>query len=197
MRVALSTLESRTPCRPAGFTLIEVMTAVAIILILMAMLFPVVKVVRDIARKQKAQTEVASLYHAFKQYYNDYSRWPTNLMGSDTGLNIEDNMPGIAVGTNLIQVFAGVDVNGQNPRQVVYWEAPPGSVSSNGFFIDPWREPYKYMCDFNYDGTLHMELVGGSVRTNLDSVGVGVWSKGPNMNDDNAGTCADDLTTWN
>ena len=59
-----------------AFTLIELITVIAIIAILMALLFPAMSGARDSARRSKASTVVRSIVNASKNYSNDYGKYP-------------------------------------------------------------------------------------------------------------------------
>ncbi|MDB6152011.1 MAG: xcpT 2 [Chthoniobacteraceae bacterium] len=60
----------------AGFTLIELLTVIAIIAILMGLLFPVLNLVKEAARKAQARNDIAGLIGALKQYYTEYGNYP-------------------------------------------------------------------------------------------------------------------------
>lgn len=62
--------------RREGFTLIEMLIVIAIILILMGMLLIGIGGVRAHARKVVARTEVEQIAAAWKHYYSEYNRWP-------------------------------------------------------------------------------------------------------------------------
>jgi prepilin-type N-terminal cleavage/methylation domain-containing protein len=59
-----------------AFTLIELITVIAIIAILMALLFPAISGAKDSARRGKAGTVVRSIVNACKNYQNDYGKFP-------------------------------------------------------------------------------------------------------------------------
>jgi prepilin-type N-terminal cleavage/methylation domain-containing protein len=60
----------------AGFTLVELLTVIAIIAILAAMLLPVLSRARVSAQKTKAKTEIQGLATAILKYDSDYGRFP-------------------------------------------------------------------------------------------------------------------------
>lgn len=59
-----------------GFTLIELITVIAIIAILMSILLPVIAMVRETARRTKAATVVKSIVISCKNYATDYGKYP-------------------------------------------------------------------------------------------------------------------------
>jgi prepilin-type N-terminal cleavage/methylation domain-containing protein len=178
-----------------GFTLIELLAVVAIILILMAILMPAITQLQKRAKETRAKTDVATILHAFKQYYNEYQHWPTNLVDYDRGESQENNSTGIEMQSNVVAMLAGQDVEHNNPRLTVFLHAPPESVRKDGAFRDPWGNAYKYMCDFNYDGILHIEFTSNSGQSNFTDVGVAVWSRGADKSDE-SGKRDDDLASW-
>ena len=71
-------MKSRPPTlRPiVAFTLIELITVIAIIAILMSLLFPVLAMVRENTRRSKAHTVIKSIVHSCKSYASDYGKYP-------------------------------------------------------------------------------------------------------------------------
>jgi prepilin-type N-terminal cleavage/methylation domain-containing protein len=197
-----------------AFTLIELLTVIAIIMILAALLFQAILAMQRQARRTRAVADVAAITQAFKQYYNDYQHWPTNLAlgGYDVG-DAETTATGIETSSNLVAMLAGQDIAENNPRQIVFYQAapelvlrqprvlrnqrPPRTLGTTyvGSLVDPWGSPYKYMCDFNDDGVTHVEFSNNSRITNIVGVGVAVWSQGPDGRDQ-SGFEKDDILSW-
>jgi prepilin-type N-terminal cleavage/methylation domain-containing protein len=65
----------RTPL--PGFTLIEVLVVIAILLILMAFLLPAVQKVRESASRTRCAHQLSQVTLAIHQYHQDYRRFPT------------------------------------------------------------------------------------------------------------------------
>jgi prepilin-type N-terminal cleavage/methylation domain-containing protein len=189
---------SRTPCRSPrsrGFTLVELLAVLAIVTVLAAVLIPTVGRARKSALRGRTQTDVGTLLRAFQMYYVEYDEWPEGLMGGDTGPDVESTNPGIEFGSNVVVMLRGTDVSGSNPGNSQFLDIPLERLRKDGVFCDPWGSPYRYMCDFNYDGTvrvLNRELPG---EGQLDEKGVAVWSLGPDQSDA-PGRQADDITSW-
>jgi len=74
----------RTPrnrqSRP-GFTLIELLTVIAIIAVLAAILYPVMTIARQNARKGGCKNNLQTIVQALKMYYDDWGVYPDSLMG--------------------------------------------------------------------------------------------------------------------
>lgn len=64
-----------------GFTMIELLTVIAIIAVLAAILFPVFATIREQARQSSTMSNLQSIYQGVKLYYEDEGRYPTSLFG--------------------------------------------------------------------------------------------------------------------
>lgn len=65
----------------SGFTLIELLTVIAIIAVLAAILYPVMSIARQNARKSGCRNNLHSVLQALKMYYDDWGVYPDALMG--------------------------------------------------------------------------------------------------------------------
>ena len=64
--------------RPHAFTLVELLTVIAIIAILAAMLLPVLAAVKKHALKVQARLEIDQIANAILKYDSDYGRFPVS-----------------------------------------------------------------------------------------------------------------------
>jgi prepilin-type N-terminal cleavage/methylation domain-containing protein len=141
-----------------AFTLIELLTVVAIIGILIALLFPAITTAIKKAEKAKAQAAVTGLATAFKAYYAEFNRWPASATGNIT-----------------TGIFT-------NSRGIVFFDFPAkdwnisGSVTN---YVDPWKQTYRFAADTNYQN--YVTVNGSNIN-----ISVAVWSKGPDGTEYNA-----------
>ena len=124
----------------AAFTLIELLTVIAIIAILMGLLFPALSAAKEQARRAAASTAVRSIVGACKSYYNDYGKFPpVTTTPPPVGYYSfgDPTSGGYAMGNDaLFNILRGIDsgVNAThklNKRQQKYFEFKKaiGSVS--------------------------------------------------------------------
>jgi len=170
-------MSTRTSLRQppvAAFTLIELLTVIAIIAILMALLFPALSGAKEQARRASAGTAVRNIVNASKSYYNDYGKFPpvaAALDGTKSYLSFGDATAGHCAVTNdqLFDILRAIPRssgpnNGHkmNMRQQKYFEmskakdkANPrdgftdGSefVTNQGRLMDPWGTQYCIVLD--------------------------------------------------
>jgi prepilin-type N-terminal cleavage/methylation domain-containing protein len=68
-----------------GFTLVELLTVIAIIAVLAAIIFPVTAVVRDNVRKGHCMSNIKDLIRAAQMYKNDHGVYPDALFALSVG----------------------------------------------------------------------------------------------------------------
>src|ERR1017187_4435475 len=141
-----------------AFTLIELLTVIAIIGVLIALLFPAIKSALGKAEAAKAQTSIAGLATAYKAYYTEYGKWPATITDPN----------GIICTTNyMVALLRGEDKNGAdplasptvtyngNPRKIRFLEMknadlvidPVNNVTN---YVDPWKNQYEVIFDIGY-----------------------------------------------
>jgi prepilin-type N-terminal cleavage/methylation domain-containing protein len=130
-----------------AFTLVELLTVIAIIAVLMGLLFPALQGARDNARRAESGTMVRNIVNAAKVYFNDYGKYPPiedakvteENAGGNSGSaqgsyyafgDVERSGDKVKVNSNeLFDVLRAISRQGGknvdhvlNPRQVKYFE---------------------------------------------------------------------------
>lgn len=186
-----------------AFTLVELLTVIAIIAILMGLLFPAIGIIKEQARKVQAKNDVTNIVAAVKQYYTEYGKYPavqdppstggTDDLVGDPAVNPAGNNN--ALFNTLRAISTGLNENHKfNPRRIVFFEgkaaadtaSPRGGFSdkttdptTQGNFYDPWGKQYNVIVDSNYDNviTLDSQYTDFSAK-DAPRVGCGAFSLG-------------------
>lgn len=177
----------KTRLRPLqAFTLIELITVIAIISILMALLFPAIASARESARRNKAGTVVKDIVNACKNYTIEYGKAPTTTTAkAGAGNNSYASFGDIPAGKCKVsnnQLFdilrsiaraSGENANNAlNPRQQKYFEQPKFTDAKNprdgftdgsdfqdaqkGRLMDPWGNEYCVVIDLSGNEVIDM-----------------------------------------
>ncbi len=154
----------RTPRRSAAFTLIELLTVIAIIAILMSILFPAIGIVKDQANRTRARNDVVNIVAAVKQYNVEYGKYPIiedpvadatkdAVCGSEKAISGGSPIKNSELFNTLRAIAAGINGSGgggkgggsgssndhrMNPRRVVFFEgrSVTNAASPKGGFLD-------------------------------------------------------------
>jgi prepilin-type N-terminal cleavage/methylation domain-containing protein len=130
----------------AGFTLVELLTVIAIIVILMGLLIPAIIIAREQARRAQAKNDSAHILTAVRAYYSEYGKYP---LGANSAAGPADfifgQSSGSAVGSGvsnyqLFDILRNIDSTGAtppgqpnpyNPKGLVFFIADNASDSNN------------------------------------------------------------------
>lgn len=178
-----------------AFTLIELLTVIAIIGVLAALLFPAIKGALLKAEIGKAQVAISHLGSAFKSYYTEYGKWPiADAAVPPKSYYADANVVALLSGQDITSAAtkdsgaASGTLNG-NPRKIVFLEfkqADIGTVPScAGCYMDPWKQPYHFRVDVAYGNVIPNPFLNDPTITVTN--GVLVWSAGPDGVYDNLG----------
>jgi len=170
-----------------AFTLLELLTVIAIIAILMGLLFPVLGLIRNGAKVAQAKNDIKQIEAAVKAYYADYGKYPPVMASgaSETGATERDQLVGDPVAgakeinSKLFNTLRAIAEEPNlehklNPRRVVFFQAkgvsdpeqPRGgfldrgggkNAGNRGCFFDPWGSQYNVVLDSNADNRLDVE----------------------------------------
>jgi len=125
-----------------AFTLVELMIVMGIIVILVAMMFPVIIGAKEKARKKQALTEAHNIVLALKGYRMEFGKWPNQTQSAQDTTYFTNNH---LVITPLM---------GHNERGKVFLAVQAtNQTDSVTNLVDPWGVPYVIGLDENMDGS--------------------------------------------
>lgn len=182
-----------------GFTLVELLVVISIIIVLAAMSLGGIQIAQKKARTLQTQADATALQQAIDQYYQEYSKLPGVASNSNEIQTVGEG------GVELLTILLGKeDDTGkmQNPRKIPFLNVKEsrnakkgGLVYSNGGaggqiqgLYDAWGKPFNIRLDTEYEGEISDPLVQGNVVRNKSAI---VYSFGQ---DGRVGT--DDVKTW-
>lgn len=128
-----------------GFTLVELMIVMGVIIILVSMLFTVVIGARSKARNKQALTQAHTIVVALKAFRMEYGKWPNQTQGTNDTTYFTNNYLVI------------LPLIGQNPREnprgkVFLTMQATNQIDSVTNFVDPWGVPYVICMDEDMSG---------------------------------------------
>ncbi len=112
--------------RNGGFTLMELMVVIAIIVLLAGIMVPNLAGRIEKAKITKAEADIAAIEGALAMYETDTGRYPPTTLHE-----LKDWLTGVDTGT-------GVDVNAPEAKN---WHGP----YIKGIEQDPWKQDYVYL----------------------------------------------------
>ncbi len=202
-------------CQSRAFTLVELLTVIAIIAVLMGLLFPAVSSVREAARKTQAKNDAAQIVTAVKAYYTEYGKYPVAIGAAGAAADTTFGSGGTS-NKDLFDVLRAIPPVPPapllNPRQIVFLEPPvakpnsrrggiiPDGETGAGEFYDPWGLPFLIRIDTNYDNSVENPYDGATAGGDPVRTGVIVWALGKDgvggSGNKSAGTSKDDVISW-
>jgi prepilin-type N-terminal cleavage/methylation domain-containing protein len=166
-----------------GFTLVEILVTVSIIVVLMGMTFGIGKVALENAAVNKAASQIKLFESKLQEYEADTGEFP----------------PGNGSNRSSVSLYEELYEDGiQNDGKVYMPELDPEqsdqfSKIENGLIYDPFKtHPYFYMRGVDENG----EIKSGAYNPDFD-----LWSLGPNKEGRGEGgdsdeATDDDITNW-
>ena len=176
-------MKTRPNLRPSrGFTLVELLVVISIIIVLAAMSFGAISIATKRQKAVTTLTDVQALSSALDRYYDEYNKMPN--VGSTDQMTADGES-----GSKLITILLGKeDTSGdmQNPRQIAFLTAritknkkQGGLVYGSGNRVegmyDAWARPLNIKFDDDFDGEIQDPIKQGDVVRQKKVI---VWSFG-------------------
>ena len=180
----------------SGFTLVELLAVIVIIMILVGFLMPALHGTKKQAYNKKAKAECMAITTAIISYKTDKRKWP---VGGDNGK--PDKTYGDEGDDRLnVYVINELILPKANPP---YLDIGDFKTDSDGNVIDPWGEQYIIKIDTDYDGVLVTDEYNDKYKLSTNATVV-VWSSGSdrargNSNEysgDSAHESYDNIVVW-
>lgn len=209
----------------AAFTLVELLTVIAIIGILVGMLLVAIPIAKQMIYKAEAKNAASGIVGAVTAYYTDYGKYPLGQKASDPN-SLTDVLFGDSNTSNqvLFDILRNVGPdfstpNQFNPKGTVYLTsrvvADPirprsgfatqdaGTVKMHSY-VDPWGNEYRIAIDADGDNRISNLPYSDFQGANAPRVPVGVFSIGKDGAVGNKGdgifrrngTASDDIVSW-
>lgn len=183
-----------------GFTLVELLVVISIIVVLAAMTFAGINIALTRQKKVQTQTNATGLYQAIEGFYQQYSRLP-DFGGTGDEARTEGQS-----GTELLTILLGkeeLNNSTQNKKQIRFLNVDETKMKNKGGLLysnggsgatpeglyDAWGNAFYVKMDTEYDNEMQDPLKSGNVVRNKVVI---VYSSGP---DGKIGT-QDDIKTW-
>ena len=182
-----------------GFTLVELLVVISIIVVLAAMTFAGINIAVNKQKKVQSQTTATGLYQAIEGFYNQYSRLP------DVGAQGDEMKTEGQSGTELLTILLGkeeLNTSTQNKKQIRFLNVQDTKMKNKGGLLfsnggsgatpeglyDAWGNPFYVKFDTDYDQEIPDPLKQGNVVRNkiviIYSYGQDGKSGGKYSNDD-------------
>lgn len=145
-----------------GFTLIEVVVVVTILVLLAGVLVPIVSNELTKARGARAQTDLKGLGDAFTRYNAHTASWPGDTAAFSPTTTTNGDLAGfpcLFTNTFSLKGWAGPYLNSGYRSSGTWIVASIGTSASHGL-IDPWGHYYRY---YNFARGGSMGVGGGIV----------------------------------
>lgn len=180
------TTQHAAPARTAGFSLVELLVVIGIILVLAAIALPVIGAVRNSVRKTQTTSQVQGLYAACEVYAIEDRRHLPPPMEVDLTLRT-------ALGTSLAP--RTLDLLRDRGCQWQSEQLGPDEVNGRAL-LDAWRRPVRYHPDDDMDTVIDKPAAQADWNAKSSEPFSYVWSLGRPSGDDAADAATSNAANW-
>jgi prepilin-type N-terminal cleavage/methylation domain-containing protein len=173
-------------CAQAGFTIIELLTVMIIIVLLTGLTVGVAKHAQTVAAISRTRSEIAAMEMALERYKSDNGRYPAS---SGTRVTSSSGYPGTFEYSNSAVLYMALAGGSK-----IYYNFRADQLRTNTtisaiYIVDPFGSPYNY---YQTNNTGPPSAANPNGVNNLATFDL--WSYGPNgVNDEGTN---DDITNW-
>jgi prepilin-type N-terminal cleavage/methylation domain-containing protein len=194
----------------SGFTLLELMVVIAIVVVLAGLLFPAVQSVLERAKKVQAKNDLTQIVTAVNAFYTEYGRYPLpSTVTTDSSATYGPNGSSVENG-DLMKELRGTSTT-INTRQIVFISPPDardqtnprsGTKTTTSGYYDPWGTEYAIALDADYDNQITPNPYGNNNGAGASPLRQGAiaWCLGKDKklgnNGDGNFTNSDDVISW-
>ena len=150
--------------RVSGFTLLELLVVITIIVVLIGFLFPAFRGIQDQAKRTQAKNDLNQIVTAISAFYTEYGYYPVPASTiTDSAATYPARGQYQDSTNNVVFDILRYDISrdpttvpARNPRQVVFIEPPIAKDQANpklgirftsGCWYDPWGYTYNVTID--------------------------------------------------
>lgn len=163
-----------------GFTLLEVLTVIGIILILIGILLTVLARARESAKRAQILSFIKNVESSAKNFQLNYNRWPWEVEGA----TLAQKLPASDIFAELCPANTGLTPASYQPllnKQRTEYLAIPAQWMKNGAVVDPWGNALEFF--WNPDTRSIVIVSPGKNQTN-ETISGGAVKPPAEQNDD-------------
>jgi type II secretory pathway pseudopilin PulG len=136
-----------------GFTLVELLISISLIIILIGVMIPAINAVRNHGKSTMAKSEAAALRSAIISYHTRYNMFPLYKDGDTMAANIGFGKS--SSGSEVLDVDKGwqllKNIAAKNGSGIFLLELDNYKEGENGEVLDPYGNPYLFLFDIHND----------------------------------------------